>query len=309
MGDRTPHWAYAKHIDTLHALLTNTYTIYPHSTQLILINIIISTELSQYISVLLSNVMQCLAVLLLFLLVRQESPGKVSSSLSRLAVDTCAWNLAVYRSSSTMLTWTRFSYRLLIRSAATRFVHHLLAATGRRLWSFVPVPCPHRVVSLNRCRLIPVWLPSREFNGWILFITYRSRPMLHGVVLTRCSELSSVAGNPHVPSFTAPLWSVSGHSLGNVFDVVPASPSSVETAPSRFCGRGFCFDAWKDCKTSPSPSGRGTVVSIVFCRCTFCCLDTSHWKITRHYSRYCTVAFCYMCTSMNMCPGHTTIGK
>jgi len=48
MGDRTLHWAYAKHIDTLHALLTNTYNIYPHSTQLILINIIISTELSQY---------------------------------------------------------------------------------------------------------------------------------------------------------------------------------------------------------------------------------------------------------------------
>jgi len=48
MDDRTPHWVFAKHIDTLHAILTNTYNIYPHSTQLIIINIIISMELSQY---------------------------------------------------------------------------------------------------------------------------------------------------------------------------------------------------------------------------------------------------------------------
>jgi len=42
-----------------------------------------------------------------------------------------------------------------------------------------------------------------------------------------------------------------------------------------------------------SPSGRSTVVSIVSCRCTYCCLETSHKKVTRHYSWYCTVAFCY----------------
>jgi len=29
---------------------------------------------------------------------------------------------------------------------------------------------------------------------------------------------------------------------------------------------------------------RGTVVSIVSCRCTYCCLETSHGKITRHNS-------------------------
>jgi len=41
MGDRTLHLACAKHMDMLHALLTNTYNIYPHSTQLIIIYIII----------------------------------------------------------------------------------------------------------------------------------------------------------------------------------------------------------------------------------------------------------------------------
>jgi len=59
-------------------------------------------------------------------------------------------------------------------------------------------------------------------------VRHRSDPMLHGVVLNRCSELSSIAGIPHAPSFTAPLWSASGHSLGNVLDVVPMRPSSVE---------------------------------------------------------------------------------
>jgi len=48
MGDRTPHWAYAKHPDTLHVLLTNTHNVYPRSTRLIIINIIMPTELSQY---------------------------------------------------------------------------------------------------------------------------------------------------------------------------------------------------------------------------------------------------------------------
>jgi len=37
-----------------------------------------------------------------------------------------------------------------------------------------------------------------------------------------------------------------------------------------------------------TPCGKGTVVSIVSCRCTYCCPKTS---ITRHYSRYCAVAF------------------
>jgi len=29
-------------------------------------------------------------------------------------------------------------------------------------------------------------------------------------------------------------------------------------------------------------------------RCTYCCLETNHGKITRKYSRYCAVAFCYV---------------
>jgi len=58
------------------------------------------------------------------------------------------------------------------------------------------------------------------------------------------------------------------------------------------------------------PFGRGrTVVSIVSCRCTYCCPETSRRKITRHYSRYCTVAFCYVhkCELSYMCPGHDII--
>jgi len=49
-----------------------------------------------------------------------------------------------------------------------------------------------------------------------------------------------------------------------------------------------------------------TIVSIVSCRCTYCCRETSHGKITRHYSRYCAVAFCYVhkCELSYMCPGH-----
>jgi len=43
-----------------------------------------------------------------------------------------------------------------------------------------------------------------------------------------------------------------------------------------------------------TPCGRGTVELIVFCRRTYCCPETSHGKITRHFSRYCDVAFCYV---------------
>jgi len=42
------------------------------------------------------------------------------------------------------------------------------------------------------------------------------------------SLLGAVVGLPHVPSFTAPPWSASGHSLGNVWDVVPVRPFSVD---------------------------------------------------------------------------------
>jgi len=47
-------------------------------------------------------------------------------------------------------------------------------------------------------------------------------------------------------------------------------------------------------------------MSIFSCRCSHCCLETSHGKITRHYSRYCTVAFCYVlkCELSYMCPGY-----
>jgi len=47
-------------------------------------------------------------------------------------------------------------------------------------------------------------------------------------------------------------------------------------------------------------------VSIVSCRCTYCCLETSHGKITRHNPRYCTVAFSCVrkCELSYMCTGH-----
>jgi len=54
------------------------------------------------------------------------------------------------------------------------------------------------------------------------------------------------------------------------------------------------------------PSGRGTVVSIVSCQCTYCCFETNHGKITRHYSPCCIVAFCYVhkCELFCMCTGN-----
>jgi len=60
------------------------------------------------------------------------------------------------------------------------------------------------------------------------------------------------------------------------------------------------------CSLNVPLSSRGSVVSNVSCRCTYCCLETSHGKITRHCSRYCTVAFCYVlkCELSYMCPGH-----
>jgi len=53
-----------------------------------------------------------------------------------------------------------------------------------------------------------------------------------------------------------------------------------------------------------SPCGRGTL-SIVSCQCTYCCPETIHGEITRHYSRCCIVAFCYVhkCELSYMCPG------
>jgi len=46
---------------------------------------------------------------------------------------------------------------------------------------------------------------------------------------------------------------------------------------------------------------RGTVISIVYCRCTYSCLETIDRKITAHYSLYCTVAQCEL---SYMCPDH-----
>jgi len=51
-----------------------------------------------------------------------------------------------------------------------------------------------------------------------------------------------------------------------------------------------------------TPPTMGTVVSIVSRRWTYCCLETSHGKITRYYSWYCTVAFCYVHKCELSCP-------
>jgi len=56
-------------------------------------------------------------------------------------------------------------------------------------------------------------------------------------------------------------------------------------------------------------------VLIVSCRCTVCalntkymhngCTETSHGKVTRHFSQYCAVASCCVrkCELSYMCPG------
>jgi len=54
---------------------------------------------------------------------------------------------------------------------------------------------------------------------------------------------------------------------------------------------------------------RGTVVSIVYtvdAHAYTVALKQVMGKITRHYSRYCTVAFCFVhkCELSYMCPGH-----
>jgi len=75
------------------------------------------------------------------------------------------------------------------------------------------------------------------------------------------------------------------------------------------------FDMWNDFNTNINicsisitwpPCGRGTVVSIISCPRTYCCRETSHGKITRHYSRYSTVTFGYVhkCELSYMCPDH-----
>jgi len=89
-------------------------------------------------------------------------------------------------------------------SADVRLVHHLSAATGRHLDPSFFI----RISWLSdRYRLIPVWLSSLEFNGWILFLH-----ISYGIVPSSASRrrshsmLGAVVGSPYVPSFTAPLW-------------------------------------------------------------------------------------------------------
>jgi len=47
------------------------------------------------------------------------------------------------------------------------------------------------------------------------------------------------------------------------------------------------------------PCGRGTVVSIVSCRCTYCCVETSHGKITIDIIHDIVVWHFATCTSVN----------
>jgi len=177
-----------------------------------------------------------------------------SSALS--AVGQHSWNRAVHRSSSTSQARTQFptglckylfqQLRLLVRSVCMRFDNHLSAAAGRRRWPFVLRP--RWLVLSYRCRAHPRLTPSFEFSRLIMFlhspVRHHSHTMLPGVVPSRSSELSSVVGLPHA-FVQAPLWSGSGHSLGNVLDFVPVRPSSVETALSQSYGRGFIFDGGK----------------------------------------------------------------
>jgi len=104
----------------------------------------------------------------------------------------------------------------------------------------------HQLVLSDRCMLIPCWLPSREFNWWILFsYSIIPHPMLHGVVLTRCTGLLVVVGSPHASSFTAPLWS---HPVSHseTYLTLYREAFLSRDGTSRFYGRGFCLDPWKD---------------------------------------------------------------
>jgi len=53
-----------------------------------------------------------------------------------------------------------------------------------------------------------------------------------------------------------------------------------------------------------TPCGRGTVVLIVSCRCTYCFPETTHGKITRQYLRFCAVAYMHKCELSYTYPGH-----
>jgi len=163
------------------------------------------------------------------------------------AVNNYAWNLLVRRLSSSVAR-AQFPPDRWLLSAATdcRFNPPGYAvrspSIGRRWSSSWPfVLRPRCSVLSDRCRAHPMLTPSRQFIGWI--------PVDHiaySIVPFRCSELSSVAAaSPHAPSFTAPPCSASGHSLGNVCDVVPARPSSVETALCQSYVSGFCLDRAK----------------------------------------------------------------
>jgi len=52
--------------------------------------------------------------------------------------------------------------------------------------------------------------------------------------------------------------------------------------------------------------GWDTVMPIVSCPCTYCCSETTHGKITRHYSWFCAVAFwnVHKCELSYIYPGH-----
>jgi len=188
----------------------------------------------------------------------QMNPGKGLSSLLLGAVDRSVWNLAVHRSSSMFLTRTRFRrFGCRLGPAARRSSAHgatfafspslQVVVFDPSLW-FLFLICVSVVRSVNAH-------PNLTLVTWILYMNsispfrlrHRSiRCFTASFYLDARTCMLPVVGSSLVPSFTAPLWSASGVLLGNIFDIVPVSPSSLETAPSRFYGRGFSLDPWKD---------------------------------------------------------------
>jgi len=181
--------------------------------------------------------------------------------ISYLAVDGCVWNFAVQRSSVPTRT------RLLCLGSSTQFSAVGLLSVGsnylvqfdHRLPVFVVVPSLWILVRImwccpiDRCRLIPVWLPSREFNGWIMFFQSRTASSR----LIRCFTASylfsldarSWRRSPVVPTCLHWLHRAGLHPVSYTVQRIwrctgEAFLSRNDTSQSY--GFGFCLDPWKD---------------------------------------------------------------
>jgi len=90
--------------------------------------------------------------------------------------------------------------------------------------------------------------------------------MIHGVVLLRCR--SSVGHTCLHSLHRSGLHSVS-HSAMYIFDIVPARPSKVATAPSQLYGRGFREKIRYSCSSVRCPPSHRcrSIITVLLSRC------------------------------------------